>query len=155
MSKGLVLMVFLIGFFITDCTNDTTTTTDSSRYTPPPRGSTPPELEAVANGIPIPVALGSYCWGMTCVDTVGPPHLLKDQVPPIVPPGSTIQFTFEEPLRPESVEAMRFVGELPDTIDLNADGTLTLPMQPGVYSYGISAAWQQGTATYGFHVEVE
>lgn len=117
----------------------------------------PPELKVYSGNTNVPTVLGSYCWkslvSKLCVDMIPPDDLLKEKgyTPPVVPPGSTLRLTFTVSPDPGSV-----VISQPPEKPLISDGTLSIPKEPGIYTYSVSAQWEgKGSAVYFFQVQVK
>lgn len=118
----------------------------------------PPIPAVIADGVELPVAVGTYCWfGCAERSLLGVTQELPIQA---VAPGAAIRTSFKGNNRPTHLLLYR----------LHADGTMAeiqlmnggfaAPEQEGVYFYAVRAVWDGkdtfgGDASYGFVVKVE
>lgn len=115
----------------------------------------PPQPSVMCDGQKIPAVTGSYNWKTwfkgICVDTIDPPGLVADIPPTVVPAGSGIDVNFS--CQPNDIR-YRVWGGNRDWQQLQ-DGTITIPVEAGVYIYEIIGSWEEGQASYAFNIEAE
>ncbi|PZD96755.1 hypothetical protein DNH61_06040 [Paenibacillus sambharensis] len=118
-----------------------------------------PEVHT-ADGTSIDVHLGSYCWGNTCADSVGPEEMLKDKNKQTAPAGTVITFAFGGKQPTETGMSMMHDGELTNVALV--DQAFKVPAEPGVYYYSLFAKWRKDSdgkisddASYVFAIEVK
>jgi hypothetical protein len=120
----------------------------------------PPSPSVIMEDMDVPTIQGSYCWSgfinSKCVDMIAPPELLasKELKPIQVPPQSSIKIQFKKQPKPGSLGANLWTQGTPKTVKVKGN-EFTAPKEPGVYVYDIFAAWENGSSSYAFTIEVK
>lgn len=149
MNRWLLLVAVFVGLGLSGCSHNNL-----------PGGKPPKVLIAVDNKT-YEALLGTYCWGNTCVDTIGPVEMLEDEEPIRVKPGETISLMMDYEPKPNEfyVEQMSEGEEKEIVVQ---DNQFTAPSEEGIYYYVYGAWWMDeevenlshGDAFYAFALEV-
>lgn len=118
----------------------------------------PPSLSVKADGKSLDVYEGSYCWEAfgkgECVSTGGPNDLIGEVKTPAVSAGKKAVLSFSD--KPDELHVTREGSA--ETIEMTSErgkASFDLPDEPGVYVYTAAGGWEQGSAVYTFHVQVD
>jgi hypothetical protein len=125
-------------------------------------GGRPPKAMLHIGNIEYETKLGTYCWKATCVDTVGPVELLKDQKPIKVNTKDEITFVMDYQPKPNEFHLEQSNGGIQTEVELK-DDRFTAPAQKGTYYYSYGVWWMDdkvahlshGDAFYAFVLEVK
>lgn len=149
MNRCLLVAMLFVGLTLFGCSND-----DIS-------GENPPKVFIEIGKEKYETILGTYCWENTCIDTVGPIEILKDEEPIRVKPGEIISLTMNYEPKPNEFSVMQMSkdGEQVGTIQ---DNQFTVPDEKGIYYYYYATRWKDqqqenvshGDAYYAFALEV-
>lgn len=149
MNKWLLLVVLFVGLTLLGCSNDEVSE------------EKPPQVFMEIGSETYETILGTYCWGNTCVDTVGPVEMLEDEEPIRVKPGEIISLTMNYEPKPNEFYVVQ-VSEGGEKVSLVQDDRFTAPSEKGIYYYYFSVGWideeeehlSHGDAFYAFALEV-
>ncbi len=120
----------------------------------------PPSPRISVGDIIVPTAQGTYCWdglfNSRCVDMISPRGIIEHQEiePTIVPPESHLTIQFKSEPKKDSLGANLWNSEEQAKNVKIIDNVLIAPKEKGIYVYDIYAAWEKGTSSYAFIIEV-
>ncbi|TCZ80917.1 hypothetical protein E0485_01115 [Paenibacillus albiflavus] len=129
-------------------------------------GNQPPIAEIHIGDKVYETKLGTYCWSSenqgTCVDSIGPVELLKNEKPITVSPGAVIKFVINSDLMPNKFFVEQITGDHQITEVAVNDNAFQAPIQKGIYYYSYGVWWMDekkpnvahGDAFYNFVLEV-
>lgn len=121
----------------------------------------PPILKVIYQDKSIAAIRGTYSWTVdnndgtkttTNADSPAPNVLVKNSTPLIVPPKSTLTLDFFSG-KPETTIVNIWQDNKPIKQTIN-DNKLLMPELKGSVVYEVMATWKQGTAHYGFLVNI-
>jgi len=150
MKIRLMIVFVLIGFSLVGCASGKLL------------GGKPPKVSIEVGNDTYETTLGTYCWGNTCVDTVGPLEILDGKEPIHVMPGETVSFIMNYDPKPNEVHVVQ-MDKSKKTEVVVTDNRFTAPMKKGIYYYAYSVWWtdekddnlSHGDAFYAFSLEVD
>ncbi|MGE5676418.1 MAG: hypothetical protein ACM3XM_21475 [Mycobacterium leprae] len=103
----------------------------------------------------MPAVTLSYCWHewyqAVCSDSIPLTEILQRHgiAATLVPAGELIRISW-----PNQPRAIKVVDHRTDNLLVESDGKIMAPTTPGVYAYELWTEWGQGTAWYGFLIQV-
>lgn len=150
MNKRLLPVITLILLILSGCVNGGMS------------GAKPPKVYIEIEGETHETTLGTYCWGNTCVDTVGPIEILEGKDPIKIKPGETISVEMNYEPKPNEFHVLQMSDGMETEVTLQ-DNHFTAPTEQGIYYYSYGAWWMDekeenvsnGDAFYAFVLEVE
>ena len=123
--------------------------------------SKPPNPMITADGKQVKVEQGSYCWaGLIngeCVDMISPPEIVAEHsiTPVKVSPGAEVKIEFAYKPDKHTIGANRWINRSESEGVSVHHNVFKIPKEEGVYIYDVHAAWDEGSSSYVFAVEVE
>lgn len=150
MNKRLLPVITLILLILSGCVNGGIS------------GAKPPKVYIEIEGETHETTLGTYCWGNTCVDTVGPFEILEGKEPIKIKPGETIYVVMDYEPKPNEFHVLQMNDSVETEVTVQ-DNHFTAPTEQGIYYYSYGAWWMDekeenvsnGDAFYAFMLEVE
>lgn len=150
MNRWLFVVISIVGLLLLGCSKGVLSE------------DKPPETFVEVENERYETILGTYCWGTTCVDTVGPIEMLEDKEPITVKPGATIAFVMDFEPKPNVVHVSQFTESEQVEVAVE-DNHFSAPTAKGVYYYSYGVWWMDeeeenlshGDAFYAFALEVK
>ncbi|WP_203247932.1 hypothetical protein [Sporosarcina beigongshangi] len=149
MNRWLLVVVALVGLSLPGCSKDELSEEE------------PPRAFIEIGNETYDTLLGTYCWGNTCVDKVGPIEMLEGKESIRVKPGEIISLMMNDGLQPSDFSIVQ-ISEGGEQISIVQDNQFNAPDEKGVYYYYYAARWMDeqeenvsyGDAYYVFALEV-
>ena len=123
--------------------------------------SKPPRPMITADGKHVKAEQGTYCWAGfikgECVDMISPPEIIAEHStkPVKVSPGAEVKIEFAYKPDKHTLGANQWINRNESEGVSVHDNVFKIPKEKGVYIYDVHAAWDEGSSSYVFVIEVE